>query len=309
MKTPALALTAALLLAACGAELPQDAAAKDGQERPSQTLAKGQAMPEPEGAAWSLKAATLASLPDCTPETEGRLAWVSSEKTAFACDGSIWAALDLRGAKGAQGEKGDAGVSIAGRDGKDGVDGKDGAAGKDGDSCSVTEDSSGARIRCGATEVLVANGRDGRDGIDGQDGEDGLNGQDGLNGSNATGPTLTSRKWFRVTTRGLAWQFNMLPYISDVFVETFSDGSQCIFGSGLAPRDSMDQSRVTYPMARICGAEGIKGTIAYKWQTAASLSQGNRFAFVGGSLKVYDFQGTTNTLHTPHEILDHSSLL
>lgn len=135
----------ALLATACGAQEPtlpqaQDEAPRNTRQMPiPQTTAAN----APE-AWWSLKAQSPDHLPECTPETEGRLAWVVSEKTAFACSEAAWYPLDLKGRdgkdgqsivgeRGEKGEKGDKGEQgVAGADGADGSDGVDGINGRDG---------------------------------------------------------------------------------------------------------------------------------------------------------------------------------
>jgi hypothetical protein len=177
MKVDIALLALMCMTVGCGTTEPALAPAeaptsKEARQGPVETIPKGNVAADPEDAAWSLKAATLAALPDCTEKTEGRLAYVLSEKTAYVCESANWQALELRGRdgkdgesivgergeRGEKGDRGDAGQSITGATGSNGADGT---------SCSVEDTTAGARVRCGTSTVDIADGATGATGAAG----------------------------------------------------------------------------------------------------------------------------------------------
>lgn len=52
------------------------------------------------------------SLPTCDGSSEAEIAYVTAEKTLYACSGGEWAKIDLTGPQGPQGEKGDEGQVV-----------------------------------------------------------------------------------------------------------------------------------------------------------------------------------------------------
>lgn len=234
MKPNALALALVSLAAtACGAEtLPETPPAKEGRETTFVASRKGEVPAAPSDASWALKAANRASLPECSPETEGRLAWVADEKAAVACDGTEWASLDLKGAKGDRGERGEKGEK--GDSGEKGADGLAGADGKDG--------------------LDGAPGERGERGEKGERGEQGLAGTNGVDGQDgADAPTTLSSSYVRLLLpishvnaltgsmySGTSWQGNAFVELE---VRAMSNGKTCLRGIGgihqiVAPYDT-----------------------------------------------------------------------
>jgi hypothetical protein len=108
-------LAALATLTACGSE---------------KTETKFEAAPQPaqQPQQWgSLMLDNAAALPACSAERKGWLAYLKDQAVFQACDGSAWAAVDIKGKDGAAGKDGE-----AGKDGKDGVAGKDGVNGTNG---------------------------------------------------------------------------------------------------------------------------------------------------------------------------------
>lgn len=83
----------------------------------------GQNTEEP---AVSLIVESPAGLPACLPLKTGNLAYVKSESQFYACEGTTWSKIDIKGAKGDPGAKGDSGAK--GDAGSKGDTGEAGAA-------------------------------------------------------------------------------------------------------------------------------------------------------------------------------------
>jgi len=160
MKT--LIATISLLATACGtAEQPEVK-----PERVSELGGVKDRAPPASSKEWqSLQVADVSKLPECTPETAGRLAYVANEKAIYACVETVWEVVDLKGKdgkdgvsvkgvagesiKGDKGDKGDAGeqgiqglqgvAGIAGQQGVQGLQGVQGVAGTDGITTTITQ--------------------------------------------------------------------------------------------------------------------------------------------------------------------------
>jgi Collagen triple helix repeat (20 copies) len=220
----------ALSLSACGAaESPEGARSLPSPEAPSEKAPERArtASPEPsrlEPQGFALKVGTLASLPDCLPESEGRIAWVVSEKGAVVCDGSQWMPIDLRGDKGEKGERGEQGEQ-----------GLAGAAG--------------------------AQGTTGTAGIDGADGLDGQDGADGSDGASGNQPH-TARKtyWIAISGTDSTSGFGLNPgrigtTKAVANVDTYADGSRCISAHWFGTFDGID---ISMSAARTCALAGAR---------------------------------------------------
>tara|TARA_B100000965_G_scaffold406466_1_gene445566 strand:+ start:2200 stop:4635 length:2436 start_codon:yes stop_codon:yes gene_type:complete len=111
---------------------------------------------------WNVHfAATVADLPNCDEDTNGRLYYVEANNQFLVCKTTGWNVIVIQGADGADG--------APGADGVDGVDGQDGADGAQGPAGSQ-----------GPAGNDGADGQDGTAGADGLDGADGIDGQDGI---------------------------------------------------------------------------------------------------------------------------------
>ena len=149
-------MTGTLLLVACGDENTTNVEEQVGIA----TVAKGD------------------TLPGCSEENAGEMAFVADSAQVYYCDGETWNTLNGRDGKngadgidGVDGKDGDNGSDgIDGTDGKDGATGEKGAkgdAGLDGASCTAEalSDGSGYKVLCGGDSVgVVLNGTDGVDG-------------------------------------------------------------------------------------------------------------------------------------------------
>ena len=111
---------------------------------------------------WNVHfAATVADLPDCDEDTNGRLYYVEDNNQFLVCKTTGWNVIVIQGADGADGATG-----VDGAEGVDGQDGADGAQGPAGSQGPAGNDG--------------ADGQDGTAGADGLDGADGVDGQDGI---------------------------------------------------------------------------------------------------------------------------------
>ena len=111
---------------------------------------------------WNVHfAATVADLPNCDEDINGRLYYVEANNQFLVCKTTGWNVIVIQGADGADGAPG-----VDGADGVDGQDGADGAQGPQGPQGPAGNDG--------------ADGQDGTAGADGLDGADGIDGQDGI---------------------------------------------------------------------------------------------------------------------------------
>ena len=111
---------------------------------------------------WNVHfAATVADLPNCDEDINGRLYYVEANNQFLVCKTTGWNVIVIQGADGADGAPG-----VDGADGVDGQDGADGAQGPAGSQGPAGNDG--------------ADGQDGTAGADGLDGADGVDGQDGI---------------------------------------------------------------------------------------------------------------------------------
>lgn len=92
-----LLLLTGTLLTGCGSDSSSPSASA-----PVQPAATATAAPSPT----SFMVATAAALPTCDASRMGQVAYVVATKALHGCDGTAWAAVDLKGEKG---DKGDAG--------------------------------------------------------------------------------------------------------------------------------------------------------------------------------------------------------
>lgn len=233
-----------LAATACGAELPpeENKAAGNGPTASVEPAPKGDAKAPVKEATWSLKANALTDLPACTKETTGRMAWVISDKAAFACDGEAWAALELRGKDGKDGKDG---VSVRGEKGEKGDPGTNGV-----------------------------NGRDGVDGLAGANGANGTNGVNGTNGtSGTTAATLTLSRSMRLfmpisyINSVTATSYSTSVWASNVVVEfegqTFSDGSRCAEGVAILQQNVAPYSPLRAVSKRVCSTGDLR--VGFSW--------------------------------------------
>ena len=110
--------------------------------------------PDEELDDWNVHfAATVADLPTCDEDTNGRLYYVEADGQFQVCKTSGWEIIAIQGADGTDGEDGAAGAN--GQDGVNGNDGLDGNQGDDGFSTliEITEESSGLNCVNGGVRV------------------------------------------------------------------------------------------------------------------------------------------------------------
>jgi hypothetical protein len=123
-------LLVVLACVACGAE---DHPAAGAQAAPITTESSPDTQAQrPDLYAMEVK--QVGDLPYCTPESNGRIVYVTSEKRFKWCEGTLgtWYDVDLKGDKGADGVGKDGKDGANGKDGKDGAPGTAGVAGADG---------------------------------------------------------------------------------------------------------------------------------------------------------------------------------
>lgn len=119
----------------------------------------------------AIESYTEKSLPDCTKENEGKLAYLKTDETLRVCYDAEWYVISGKdGEKGATGDKGDQGDK-----GDTGDKGKTGKSGDNGTGCTVTTlaDSTGLKLTCDGDSIgIILNGKPGDKGDDGEKGND-----------------------------------------------------------------------------------------------------------------------------------------
>ena len=116
----------------------------------------------------AIESFTLKSLPDCSSENQGMLAFVKNDSTLRVCYDAEW--FVLNGKPGQKGNPGD-----PGEQGDPGKPGAPGQAGDDGTGCTVTtlKDSTGLKLVCDGDSIgVIKHGKQGDPGNPGKNGAD-----------------------------------------------------------------------------------------------------------------------------------------
>ena len=116
----------------------------------------------------AIESFTLKSLPDCSSENQGMLAFVKNDSTLRVCYDAEW--FVLNGKPGQKGNPGD-----PGEQGDPGKQGDPGQVGDDGTGCTVTtlKDSTGLKLVCDGDSIgVIKHGKQGDPGNPGENGAD-----------------------------------------------------------------------------------------------------------------------------------------